>query len=95
MIFSLFKFSGLEEVVGLVGVITVSPVGTEGEGEATGEEVATEVEGDTIMADLLAMVPVTGGTKRRAGRGCTYLVISCKNSHCRTSIFCYCLTFLS
>ena len=52
----------------LVGVTTVSPVGTEGEGEAMGEatgEVAAamEVEGDTIMVDLLVMVPATGGTK--------------------------------
>ncbi len=84
-------------MVGLVGVTTVSPVGTEGEGEGEAteeEEAATEAEGDTIMADLPAMVPVTGGTECGAGRGCIYLVISCKNSHCRTSIFCYCLTLL-
>ena len=60
--------------MGLVGVTTVSPVGTEAEGEATGEEAATEAEGDTIMVDLLAMVPATGGTEC-GGRGFTYMVI--------------------
>ena len=69
-------FSDGEEVVGLVGVITV---GMEGEGEATGEEAATEVEADTITVGLPAMVPVTGGIEC-GGRGCTYMVI-CKNSH--------------
>ena len=47
----------------LVGVTTVSPVGTEGEGEATGEEGAMEAEGDTIMVGPPAMAPVTGGTE--------------------------------
>lgn len=59
--------------MGLVGVTTVSLVGTEGEVEATGEEEATEEgEGDTITVDLLAMVPVTGGTECGAESVDTY-----------------------
>ena len=63
MILFSFLFSGGEEAVALVGVTTVSPVGTEGEGEATGEEGALEAEGDTIMVGPPAMAPVTGGTE--------------------------------
>ena len=64
----------------MVGVTTVSPVGTEGEEEATEEGAATEAEGDTITVDPPAMVPATGGTEC-GGRGFTSVVISCKNSH--------------
>ena len=71
---TLLLFSGgEEEVEALVGVTTASPVGTVGEGEATGEEgeatgeamgeAATEVEEGTITVALPAMVLVTGGTE--------------------------------
>lgn len=59
----------------LVGVTIVSPGGTVGEEEATGEAVVMEVEGDIITGDLLAMAPATGGTEHWRKRVYITLII--------------------